>query len=295
MKNLLLLTSCIVGSIISINAQEAVPADTLIDVVNPQHVVITESPTGMNINISGKEGNPDFKYTYKTEYSPNTVVTSQQENSDWNFAFPFTGKNQNKHRAKCEVFTGGLGFGFNDAVDAPADMNVAMGSSIEVFWSHIIGLRYIPWKQGPQFSLGFGIDWRNYRMTGVNRFNVVDNNVVIEKYPEGAEIDNSRIKIFSLGVPVMIKQNLGAGFSISAGAVINFNTYGSVKTKYTLDGTKCEDFSKNIHKNPVTCDIMAVLSCKAIGAYFKYSPTSVLNTDYAPKFKSLSAGIVLFY
>jgi hypothetical protein len=76
---------------------------------------------------------------------------------------------------------------------------------------------------------------------------------------------------------------------------LSVNTYGSLKTRYTDEnGAKHKYFNKNIHQTPVTVDFKGELNFGVIGVYVKYSPCNVLQSQYGPKFQSLSMGIVLF-
>lgn len=82
------------------------------------------------------------------------------------------------------------------------------------------------------------------------------------------------------------------GFSL--GAIVNFNTHASLKTRYNLGDEKVKLTDNNIHQTPVTVDFQVSISCKAVGIYVKYSPCNILDTSYGPKFSALSAGIILF-
>lgn len=294
MRKLILPSICIISALaLSAQTDDVVPADTLANIKNAHQVIVTESSKGLNVEVNGRENDPNYKYSYHTEYAPNSTITTHQENSEWDFSFPFAKSSKKSTNYRSQIVMGGWAVGFNNAVNAPADMNVTMGSSIELSWLHILALKYSPWNSGPTMSVGFGINWRNYCMMGTSRFITSDKGVSIGSYPEGAKINGSRVKIFSLAVPFMLCQKLGAGFHVTGGAIVNFNTYGSIKTTYTdINGTRCKDFSKDIHKSPVTIDLMAVLGFKFVGWYVKYSPSNVLNTSYAPKFNSFSTGII---
>ena len=111
----------------------------------------------------------------------------------------------------------------------------------------------------------------------------------------GADIKFSRLKVFSLTIPFMINQALSKNVVFSVGPVINFNTHASLKTRYILNGEKVKETDNNIHQNRMTIDLMAKLRFKSIGIYAKYSPSDMLNTEFGPKFRSLSTGITLFY
>lgn len=145
---------------------------------------------------------------------------------------------------------------------APENMDVSMGSSWEVT-TPTLGWQCYPWATETSLSLGVACSWRNYRMTGKQRFiKDAGSDMYIGSYPEGADIQFSRIKVFSWAVPVMLTHETKNNFNFSLGAIVNFNTHASLKTRYKQDGQEFKLTDSNIHQTPVTIDIQA-----AIGYY----------------------------
>ena len=140
-------------------------------------------------------------------------------------------------------------------------------------------------------SLETYFNWRNYRMTGDTRF--VKNssgNVELAPYPEGAKPKFSRVKVFSVSGALLVFHTF-KDWGISVGPVVNFNTYASLKTRYSIDGGKYKDVEKNINQRKVTFDIMGIIQTPAVDLYLKYSPNSVLKDGV--KFRSLTFGFAL--
>lgn len=277
------------------NAQNETGNDTVIVIKQPNEVRIEEAPNSISVEVKGREGESEFYYARKLEVTPNSSVISVEKTKEWDFKIPFGKGGKSKKKYSNNIVMGGLGFGFVNAVDAPDGMDVDMGASYEFMIEHLLAWEYSPWRSGSSFSIGFGLDWRNYRMTGRTRFIKENDNLVLGGYPEGADIKFSRLKVFSLTVPLMFRQVICDRISFSLGPVINFNTHASLKTRYTLDGGKHKLTDDNIHQTPVTVDFMGRLCFRSIGFYVKYSPSNVLKTDFGPKFSSMSAGITLFY
>ncbi len=281
-------------------------ADTVVVVDKPTRVEFTDKGNQVKLDVQGSEDNPAYRFTYTKSFrsdNPETLVI--RERSDWGFNLPFS-KYTKKHR-RSRGFDGhweGLGFGFCNAADAGTgglgagrSVNTTMGNSFEIFWN-IFSVDYAPWKNGWGLVSGVGIDWRNYRMTGHTRFVKEDGNLHLDDYPEGADIKFSRIKTFSVTVPFLLEWQSPRGrnsYFFSAGAIVCLNTYGSVKTRYKLDGKKYKEFNKNIHENPLTVDLTAMAGVRNLGAYFKYSPCRVLQTDYAPAFNAMSVGVMWLF
>lgn len=268
--------------------------DTVIFIQRPNQVTIEKGENNVSIEVEGREGDPDFHYSHRIEVTPNSSVITEEKNDNWDLKVPFFGKKQ-KTRPRDEFQVGGFAFGLVNAMNTPEGMDVDMGSSYELMADRMLNWEYYPWRTGTSFSIGLGICWRNFRMTGRTRFIKENENLVLGDYPEGADIKFSRLKVFSFTVPLMFNQVIYHRLSFSVGPVVNFNTHASLKTRYTLDGGKVKLTDNNIHQNRVTVDFMALVNFNSVGLYVKYSPTSVLNTAYGPKFTSMSTGITLCY
>ena len=269
--------------------------DTIIVVKNPNQVTIEKTRNSMSVKVEGSADNPNYYYSQKMEVDSTAAVITEEKNADWDFTIPFIGKKKENRKSRMILCVGGFGFGMVNAIDAPDDMNVDMGASYELMWDNMLKLNYYVVPNTTSISMGFGMTWRNYRMTGRTRFIQKGDNLLLGSYPEGAEIKFSRLKVFSLTVPFMINQSLGRNVVLSVGPVINFNTHASLKTRYALNGEKVKEKSNDIHHSKMTIDLMAKLRFKSIGVYAKYSPSDVLNTDFGPKFRSFSTGITWFY
>lgn len=296
MKKLLLIALMLPFATLALRASISEPQkkDTVIVVKNPASVTIKEKEGTIGVEVRGSENNPDFFYSSTINIPDSSTIIAEERMVDWNFNIPFMNKKSEK-KYKDRITMGGLGFGFVNALNSPAQMNVNMGASWEIMMDHWLNFEYHPWRTSTFFSIGIGTTWRNYRMNGMTRFIKDGSDIKFGSYPEGADIEYSRLKVFSITVPLMWNQTIYKGLSFSLGPVINFNTHGSMKTYYKMNGEKIKLTNNNIHQNPVTLDLMGTLQFKSVGFYLKYSPTHVLNTDYGPKFISLSTGITLFY
>ena len=282
-------------------AQTASTTDTLV-VNHPKRVTVISGEHTHTIRVEGKNNDPNYYYQKIIEQNASSQSVTREYQSSWDFKIPFTGstprkKSKSEKEFKFQDQSGSIAFGCVNALNAPAPMDVKMGASYEIMSDHLINFAWYPNKirRTTYFSIGIGIDWRNYRMTGNTRFFKKGANLTFAPYPEGADVLFSRLKIFSWTMPIMYHQSLRKDLTFSIGPVININTYGSLKTHYKLDGRKEKILDKNIHQNPITVDIMAHLKIKVVGFYVKYAPCYILDTGYGPKFNSLSTGITLWY
>lgn len=272
-------------------AAAALPEDTVVTVTRPDSVILLQSDSTVHLSIYGREDDDTYRFDYDKKFNPEGRVVTHQKTSGLDFTLPFL--RPEGQRGKSYFSMGGVGFGFVNALGAPDPMNVNMAASYEVFADLLTYGRYV----GPHadLSIGFGINWRNYRMNGRTRFVMNGDCIGLSPYPDGADIDFSRIKVFSLTFPFRYTQHLSKHFTYSLAAILNVNTYASLKTHYTLDGEKHHSVFKDIRQTPVTVDFMGQVQFHSVGLYVKYSPCRMLNTDFGPDFSHLSAGITLFY
>ena len=268
--------------------------DTIIVVNQAKKVTIEKKYNSMSVKVEGSEDNPGYFYSQRMEVDSTAAVIIEEKNADWDFNIPFINKNSKTKKYRGSLCVGGFGFGVVNAIETSEGMDMDMGASYEFSLDHLLRFNYnvLP---ATSVSMGFGMTWRNYRMTGRTRFIKEGDKLVLGAYPEGSDIKFSRLKVFSLTVPFMINQSLGRKVVFSVGPVVNFNTHASLKTRYTLNGEKVKEKNNNIHQNRMTVDLMAKLRFNSLGVYAKYSPSDMLNTDFGPKFRSFSTGITLFY
>lgn len=269
--------------------------DTLV-IEKPQRVTIITGDSLQSIRVKGKEGDNSFDYQNTIQLIDSNYVNTETYNKSLWDLMPFGKKKDCEKRGNMQfALIASFSVGFTTAVGAADGVNIPVGPSWEFMWD-IAQIQIRPWKErNHYFYTGFGLDWRNYRMTDQNRFvEQPDGRIVTTPYPQGSNPDFSRIKVLSLTVPFTygffpFKQGLFRGFEI--GPVLNFNVYSSIKTRYSIDGEKQKDITKGLHRNPVTVDFMVKLQMKYFNIYAKYSPCNVLDTAYGPKFRSVSFGV----
>lgn len=291
MKTLIVLVMGILAGSMGCMAQTS--QDTTIVVNNAHKVTIEKTQRSLAVKVEGSAENPSYFYSHQMEVDTTASVITTEKNADWDFTIPFVGKKKKSRKYFITRDITSISIGMVNAVKGSDPLNIDMGASYEVSVDNVVRTFY-NLAPSTSVSIGAGIRWRNYRMTGNTRFVKEGNNLVLDNYPEGADIKFSRLKTFSISVPVMFNQAINHHVAISLGTVINVNTYGSLKTRYTLGDEKMVEKSKNIHQNRTTVDFTAILRFKQIGIYAKYSPSNVLNTEFGPKFNSYSAGISLY-
>ena len=283
----------IAASAIYASAEEQ---DTIMSLDKPDKVFLTESPDGITVNVRGLPGDSAFTTTYTHSFDTPTRINARR----WNSFTPLS----TSMDSRLDLTIAGPSIGWVNACGQPDGAGIEMGKSLEISWLNMLAVVYrCPWNT-TSISVGFGLNWRNYRnSTSSSCFiPMPDGTVGLGHYAEGVTHTSSRLKVFSMGIPVLIRQRLpfklfGMQSVITAGAVFNYNSHASLRTAWTEpDGEKAELTSNHIGQRRFTIDFIGILRLYGpLGAYVKYSPNSVLRGAGQMKFNPFSTGIILFY
>lgn len=263
-------------------------------IVRPENVTLITAGDKFKVEVQGQENDSSFVYTKEMSVQTDRPVITTERTKDWDFGLDFLNTNRTP-TSSVNLIMSGICIGWNTALDAPDGMDVDMGESYEIMWPYILGWQTMSKNRKFDFTVGVGVNWKNFRMTGRTRFIKDGDNIMLGGYPDGADIEFSRLKVFSWIVPLTVTYRIDRNMRFTFGPVINFNTYASLKTRYKVDGEKHKDFSKRLKHASTTVDLLARLRYRGLGVYVKYSPCNVLKSDWGPQFSGLSTGISIAY
>ena len=276
------------------NAAEVAENDTL-TILKPRKVRIITGDSIQKIKVYGREGEDKYTYESKILLVDSNYVSEESINKDtWTFDFIKSKSHGTGYPMKQRNLSSRLGFGLCYGANADYKGPQSVGSSWEIMWT-IAEIEKYGYGKHNGFSIGFGVNWRNFRIDGRSKFVKLDDGTITEEgLPAGYDNDFSRIKVFSLTIPVMWKYRTKS-VTFGLGPVLNINTYASIKNRFwDADGEKHKQMFKKIHQRPITVDIMAEVSFHNwFSIYGKFSPMTILNSTYANdvNFQPVSFGI----
>ena len=268
--------------------------DTL-TILKPRKVRIITGDSIQKIKVYGREGEDKYTYESKILLVDSNYVSDESINKDtWTFDFIKSKSHGTGYPLKQRNLSSRLGFGLCYGANADYKGPQSVGSSWEIMWT-IAEIEKYGYGKHNGFSIGFGVNWRNFRIDGRSKFIKLDDGTITEEgLPAGYDNDFSRIKVFSLTIPVMWKYRTKQ-VTFGLGPVFNINTYASIKNRYwDAEGEKHKQIFKKIHQRPITVDIMAEVSFHNwFSIYGKFSPMTILNSTYANdvNFQPVSFGI----
>ena len=275
-------------------AQATEMGDTLV-IRDARSVTIVTNDSLQKIKVNGKESDANYVYENTIQLVDSNYVDERRIYRDLKaLEFPLNKKNSN-YRTIDIYGTAHAGLGFPTGISSEKDVSFSTFKSFEAFVT-LFQLEMTKKKSLQTYSVGFMLDWRQYRF-GTNQMLMKNaaENVVLTDFPEGVSSRSTGVNIFSLSVPVLFRQRFGhnSKISFSLGPVVNFNVHGSLTNKYKMGDNEYDITTRHIGYRPITVDVMGVLNLNWIGLYVKYSPMSVFKDWRGPKFQSISFGIYL--
>lgn len=280
----------------------AVEPDTVLIINDVRNLTITERPDGFKVYVKNSDGDSVSTLAYAQDFKYAMTIKSQQI---WPISLKFNDRPKNhkngRSRSHWECVMEGPGIGWVNACDAPESLGLEMGKSLEISWLNALAVNYVMPSLRGKISIGLGFDWRNYKISTSNQRLIVSDGVVgVSPYPSDVIPSNSRLKVFSLGVPVLYTQSFGTGkygskTQLRLGAVFNYNSHASIKSFWTdMSGSNVTEYSGDVGQRKFSVDFIAVFRVYGIGLYVRYSPMSVLSGAGQPQFHPFSTGLMLF-
>ncbi len=266
--------------------------DTILHVKEPVKVILTENTSGTLVELRKIGEDDETVASIFTGYSPDSSVKTnsyEEPNTGW-----WMNRNiikQKKHE-KWGLSFDGVCIGLTKSIGQGSDTGLQWSKSFEISWLSCLKIYYA--FDRSRVSLGFGFDWRNYKITTSDKFLTTngDRGLTVERYPATVKGRFSRLKVFSMQLPLLYEYNIPrSSLSIKVGPILDFNTYASIKSVWTENGARKDSFSKNIGIKKVSLDFFATVSfCKTIGLYVRYSPVNVMDVYNSINFNPLTLG-----
>jgi len=262
--------------------------DTTI-IYNGHSVTITDE----SLNISSTQIKSG---TYETQYDEWTISES--------FNLPLldivTGKNKKTTSSETPIFNKGFnsqitGFyvGFSKALDSKDDLfDNDMGRSIELGFTFVEECKAV--TENIAFTAGFGLNWRNFKITDNNWMLKNGGYLVTSPVPAELELEYSKLRVFGFSLPMVVElqQKHGRGFHGYLGAAADFRLAKRVVNVYRDENDARQKITKkHVRTLPVGCDIIGQVGYRDIAVYAKYSPVSLFETGRGPIDKAVTVGL----
>lgn len=301
-----LMAAAVLGGFSAQAMAEAV-GDTLV-IEQAEKVRIETRDTVQRIVISGAKDDPDFHYVQRISI-PDTSAVRRTVKSVKDF---------NKITVKRNGKEGKVDFGFHLNLGLGTMVNADAGSfKMQSSWDY--GLTFMvgwhPYGKRNVWSAGLGVNRRNYKMDRDQFWFKDSYSDVISPVDVEPNWSNcsALLSVFSLQVPLTYTHYFDnkAGWGLTVGGIINFNTGAHATRRYTTSGTYSNSYGVNGHSSNqlpeedykvttkaigqrlVTVDALAIVHIPSfLDVYCKYCPMKFFKDDRGPKMQQLSIGFM---
>ena len=267
-------------AVMQISAQSI---DTVKVINQPNQVIITETPSGVQMRVVGSENDKNDNYTYRVEHSSNDTIHTTQ-GSDWELNFPYNLSFTKDTGHHWSIVMSGfyMGGGIHHSWES-------INNSFEIGLLNFAAINYDS-HHGQDISLGVGIHHKSFSLKRPNMFVRDESTSIVGTtfYPEGLEVNNrsSNLNVWALQFPLMFRQKIYKSFAIKFGGIMNWNYLANVHNHYKIGKTEYEITQRGLKQKKITFDLMGGLSLGHCGIYCRYSPNEVFEKGYGPEIKN---------
>ena len=277
-------------------ASDAIKDDSVKVIKNPEQVTITKRDGAFRINVEGNETDKDYRYEYfvKERYDGKLYV-QESEGGKMRFSHPFSKCDSSYKKPHWQVFTSDLMFGWGGHSVASADRDLLKKSMSEIGILNLVSLARVFNQGRSRVSFGVGFNWHRYNLYSPyfwarSNEGVLGYGVLTEQFDK----HRATLIVRSMQFPLMFNQSLGKRWNIALGAVMNWNFYADYHNSYRIGKTNYTETTHGLNQRKISFDGIAMLSWHGLGAYFRYSPQSVMKDGWGPEMKNRwTLGIVL--
>ena len=271
--------------------------DTVVKVVRPDSVVVSETSTQTRVDVYGRQGDPGYRFSYGSTDNPSALTSLEEHNGGWDFNLPLSkkGKSQGHSAFKpSSVDVNLVDFihvGASVPVDAQGDVPVNAGWNLGC---DLFNIQYNLRSGRDAFYIGLGIDWNFLRASDDVVWTKATDGVSATPLPEGARDSRSRLTTTSLTLPLRyshaLTRKLCLDFSVQPQVAVG----NRIHTKYKQDSHKVKDSAHGVGGQRFNVGVAVGLrSTKAFGIYLKYTPMNTWGDASPFNYKMLTVGVTL--
>lgn len=272
----------------AVSAAASTVGDTIV-VEGVDKVKIETAPTEQRIVISGSKEDPQYQYIQRIGYADSSAV-KRTVSSVKDFNKSKVEKILRKREDKKWSAGGFFFLGLSTMVSAPEGYSFKLWPSFEIGGGGTIEWR--PFGKKNIWSLGYGIQWRNYRSSNDNYWVKTGDVMGQAPYPTGLDKRKTSLHEFSLVFPVTYAHKFNNDWKVTLGGIVNVNTGAHTKQRFEQGDIRSEFETKAIGQRPVTIDLLLKVNAPVLPElYVKYCPMKFFKDDRGPKMNQLSFGI----
>lgn len=268
--------------------------DTLVSVLQPKHVWLTQTDSTLRLNIVGAKDDDDYRYEYE-QVSSHNAEHFVPAGMRWDFSrINLFGKHTKRYprpKRLIEWIYPSVRLGFNQPVAASDGFNTIFGTNFDAE----VGFFNLAISYGRHSIVtGWSYGWTRYRLDGGAAFNFDLERVAVGDYPAGAKAGRSVFRLNRHVIPLYYHYETSSKWGFTVGAQLNINVRPRIYNTYYVDYRKVVDtYKENVPYRPLTASFYGSITHDYLGFFVRYTPKGVFREGLGPQFNALTIGILL--
>lgn len=259
-------------------------------------VITNGNTTAITVRLASPENEVN-------EYNYNVSVEQPDGDGGWNLNLPIIGdtrlhsspQEREAYRkayphgpATTTTAMSGLYWGWHFGYGGGSNQ---LDNGMEVGFLSVLGQQWRLGRHGTSFHIGVGVGASRYHARAGRMLYNANDRLSQESVDGIFDMKKAKLEVFTFHVPLTLTQKIAGDFALSAGAVINFNTYGRVTDEWKAGHYTNKATMLSVRQRLLTADLIANLGfTDSFGIYARWSPVSIFTDAHGPVFRSWSLG-----
>lgn len=262
--------------------------DTVVKVLRPDSIVVTETDSTTHVHVFGSGNNPSYSFDYSKYFDGETTTTVDEHTSDWDFNLPF---GKYKKRRTTQFAVEGMAYmhlGAIVPVSKTSDVRSKVGVQAGL---DVINLTANMPSHRDALSIGLGLEL--YMMKQKEGWQWVRRGGQLATIPfgEGVTHRHSLLASMSLTMPIHYSHSFKKT-DLTFSVIPEWNMLTYISNNYHKGDSRINDRYRNdLNRRPL--DVAFRINCTyndAAGIYVQFNPYKSFTGVTSPNFKMLTVG-----
>lgn len=264
--------------------------DTIVKVIRPDSIVVTETDSTTRVQVYGRAGEPAYHFSYAKGYTDSTTTTlGEHALSDWDFSLPF-GKLKSRRTTRFAVEgMAHIHTGLLIPIDKTgmADSHVGWQAGFD-----IINLTANLPSKRDALSIGFGVEVYLFKQRNGQQWIRRNGQLTTMPFADGLSHRRSLLTMGSFTLPIHYTHHFSKVNALTLSAIPEWNTINTISNRYRQGDKRISDLYRGrFNRRPFDVAVrVAFINDDWGGIYVQYNPSSSFTGDAPTDFKMLTVG-----
>ena len=271
--------------------------DTIVNATRPDSVVVCSNNEQTSVQIFGREGDHDYRFTYTMADNSATIASVNEHSGNWDFNLPFSKSPKQQSTSAFKPSSMDLNLIDFIHVGAAVPVNAKGDVPVNAGWNlgaDLLNIQYSLPSGNDALYIGLGIDWNFLRASDHLRWIKATDGVGVADPIDGARSTRSRLTTTNLTLPIRYSHAFTKRLCLDLAVEPQVAIGNRIHTKYKLDSHNVKDKEHGVGGQRFNVGVSVGLrSTKSFGVYLKYTPMNTWGDASPINYKMLTVGVTI--